>query len=631
MLELNKKRLNQLGRDCLGKEHYKNLRRFFEKVWENADQYNYCVFLTRRCFNLHELFLQTFNKSNSLSDKHLLSENALILTGEKIANSYVKHGKIPNILIVDDILVHGRTLALFLYKLEQKIYLELERLGARRELLELLHINFIHAIDIRVYLENQESILLEIGYQWRIDSQKCVPRCEWHELSQGISLLISLSDVENTSFVLSLAKNDEVQFSHHFLWRKVRWVYREKNSTFYYRILQTDSLKNIILSVRIRELVEGASYVPFVFTGEPINYYGMLFDFKKLLKVIKDKTVFKPLCKILNQDDLEQQYQLIQLLFSIVTLYWFSLEVVGVSLNDLKNLGKFCDVKKIFRNFSYDKKFREALINIFREDEFMQNCIDFLPKWFNGISAQQYDFYSNLEPEINEQMLALNRKLENQVYEEGLKSEKFAYLIGKLGRAYSPTKDEIMSNSLEEFLEKDFLKELPLYPCLSCLLMLADAGVVSLKPRRRQCNNLFSDSEWYFQSLRAGEQALFCKPRQLALYIPAMLLIEYKCLSSGKERVIRRIGEFKQFLENTDIQFPEKIPKLEEFATEWYKIGGTINDWLIPLLFDADGRAVFAPGKNRKEYFEHLRLIQNKIWESCKEFLKKNKIAGHFI
>lgn len=173
---MDKERLNNLGQYWLGEEIYQGLRRFFQHIWEETGENDYCIFLARRCYNLHELFLSTFGKKDYSRGKYALSNNAILLKGRELAFQYFINNKLPSIMIVDDVLIHGRSLTFFLYRLEQKIRSELIVLGASQEQLSRLYLALVHAVKIRVYFENSDKILLNEVYRGRMESSKCVTR-----------------------------------------------------------------------------------------------------------------------------------------------------------------------------------------------------------------------------------------------------------------------------------------------------------------------------------------------------------------------------------------------------------------------------------------------------------------------
>ena len=541
---MEKERLNRLGQGCMGEEHYQGLCRFFEDIWNEAANSDYCVFLARRCYNLHELFFATFGKRTYVPCKKALSDNALLLKGKEFARVYYEKGTLPSMLIVDDILIHGRALTAFLYRLERKIRNELLVLGANQDQLRRLYLTLVQSVKIRVYFENDDNILLNENYRGRLKSCNRVPRKIWHRFSQGVSQMLAFSDVANTSFVLStegaLEWGDAPVSDK---WTVLPWLLWT-GSTFYYHALPVGPSRYIIFSSRIREprTRVGTRWIPFLFTGE-----ARVLDVSRELCSLMEATIEKgsvaPFQEIILQKEVEiQKAQLVQLILSCVALYWFCRENVNLSSSEAGNLGYICDIEKISRNFSATRNFSEALKNLFNEETFMEQCYALLPKWFRGIHVQSdRPFYSS--EQSKRKYFDLNRMMEEAMYQEGLQSERFAFLIGKTGRAYSPVHDNLPPSSVEAFVNQDGICEFPLYHCLSSLMMLADSGVTSLKPQLWQ-------EKMDFQALRAGEQALFCKPRQLAIYMPSLVRIEDEYLLFGTDWVIRRIQAFQEFLKD---------------------------------------------------------------------------------
>lgn len=618
---VKKERLDALGRTWLGEYHYSGMRHFFKQVWKEAEQYDYCVFLARRCYNLNELFFSVFGKTKNISRRKALSNNALLLEGKTIAKSYIKHEVFPRILIVDDVLIHGRSLTFFLYRLEKKIRNELKAMGADPVLICRLHSEIVQAVQIRVYLEHDENILLSEDYIWRLKSSERVPRRVWHDFSQGVSQLLVLSDVANTSFVLSTEGSLEWgNCSEKTVWDKVQWNLRERRNLFYYHSLPVDSFGNIIFAVRVREPKErvGTRWIPFVFTGG-LRCFDVSVSLLDLMKETIDAEIFAPFEKIFLQKKARaQKAQLVQLILSCVVLYYFCKENVDVSYSRFGILGSICDVGKISRNFSAGKRFEIALERIFDDAVFMEECYRRMPAWFRGIPAHRGEFLNEISSTM---ILELNRLMESEMYNAGLKSEQFAFMIAKTGRAYSPILDDLPPLSLEQFVGKERFSSYHLYYCLCCLLMLADSGVTSIKPQIGQ-------GEDVFQALRAGEQALFCKPRQLVLYMPAMIRIEEYYYSFGTDWIVRKIRQFQDFLDKEKVEIPSiersYIFELADFAEGWYKTGSRLEAWNIPLLYSIDGRSTLKKEMPWKDYIVTMRSWQKEILDVCKDFLQQS-------
>lgn len=614
---MDKERLKSLGSIWLGETQYQGLLRFFRNIWKEAERNKYCVFLARRCYNLHELFFSVYGRKIYPLRTKAITENAIILKGKELALFYYEYGKFPRMLIVDDILIHGRSLTGFLYRLEKKIRRELILLGADQSQLDKLYISLMSSISIRVYLESNEIILLNENYRGRLKSVERVDRKAWHSFSQGVSHILDISDVANTSFVLStegtLEWGDEFPNKD---WTRFAWNLRRKKNTFYYHSLPTGDLGYIVFSVHIREprTQAGTRWIPFLFTGEP-RVHDVAGELSYLMEEMIDRHYTKQFQEIFHQDELAiQQLQLVQLILSVVVFYKFCKDNIDLTSSEISRMGNMFDIDKISRNFSTNTKFSKAIKHLFKEKEFVETCYEMLPYWFYGLRAQEDRILFNPVCSAEDE-LHLNRITEEKMYQEGLKSEQFAFLIGNDRRAYSPIFDDFSSPTVADFVNQNVFQEFPMYYCLSSLLMLSDSGVTSIKPHGHQG---FTE----FQVLRAGEQALFCKPRQLALYMPSLILIESVYHSFGNDWVIRQVEEFQDFIKDCYLPLREQVPNLCEFVDGWYKTGASLDAWRIPLLYSIDGKEVFARELTRNMYIAEMRELQRTIFHKCKEFLK---------
>ena len=89
-------------------EDFDNLTQFFQNVWMSNASYK--VFMARRAFNLNYAFMDMMKAKYRSEYKidNIMSNTALLLCAEEIADYYVITKCFPDILIIDDLLLHGR-------------------------------------------------------------------------------------------------------------------------------------------------------------------------------------------------------------------------------------------------------------------------------------------------------------------------------------------------------------------------------------------------------------------------------------------------------------------------------------------------------------------------------------------
>lgn len=123
-LRLNVDKRNELKeytQDVLGKNYYNLTLDFFKSIWETSARYK--VFMSGRCLNLMYTFYQIeYSNLSENVGKTIYSDTALLANAKEIAADYKKYNFFSRIIIVDDILVHGRTISVLLQSL-QNLYM----------------------------------------------------------------------------------------------------------------------------------------------------------------------------------------------------------------------------------------------------------------------------------------------------------------------------------------------------------------------------------------------------------------------------------------------------------------------------------------------------------------------------
>lgn len=186
----------------MGKESFTLCKMFFESVWNSGAPYK--VFMARRCMNLMYLFYRGFVERNSEElEKTFFTDQALLSNVREIAGIYEEMGFIPRILLMDEILLHGRTINEFVEKLIKGICRCLNEDGfeySRRE----VESEVFASVRIRVIMQSSKGILLDRKLWGLLRSEKICDLEKLHQFSSRVSQVIADGMVTNTSFVPSL-------------------------------------------------------------------------------------------------------------------------------------------------------------------------------------------------------------------------------------------------------------------------------------------------------------------------------------------------------------------------------------------------------------------------------------------
>ena len=88
--------------------------------------WDFVVFIVRRAYLVAQIVSQIIRKKMEEESKALFLTDAAILSrSRELALFYLQHHRLPNILICEDCLVHGRNINFFLIKLCNEIWEEL--------------------------------------------------------------------------------------------------------------------------------------------------------------------------------------------------------------------------------------------------------------------------------------------------------------------------------------------------------------------------------------------------------------------------------------------------------------------------------------------------------------------------
>ena len=157
--------------------------------------------MTQKCSNLVEASLPESNGDRVIFSR-LLTENGLLMKCDDIVDHYLRTGHFPSIALLDDTLVHGRSMNEFLQRL---LDLLAECLRKRGYAVDIEHLQYelCKSLSLFIQVVNDAPFLLKQEYQRSMHFQ-CVGReLEWREFSDNTSRLIHRAEVANTSYVIS--------------------------------------------------------------------------------------------------------------------------------------------------------------------------------------------------------------------------------------------------------------------------------------------------------------------------------------------------------------------------------------------------------------------------------------------
>ncbi len=206
------------------------LARFFLDIFqwcrdmERKGDFPLVVFITRRCHVLSAIFSDIFHhylqlqedgsavpdylaevnlaELEQLEEKYFTTDTNLDALGRQVALYYLETDNLPRVLVADEMLLHGRALNHTLLQFERNVlrYYQ-EGLGCQNSFeLSKLRERLIASLELRVFIQNDEPLLLISRYQRRLQPARiCSPK-EVRHYSQQFSLLVSISKFNNISY-----------------------------------------------------------------------------------------------------------------------------------------------------------------------------------------------------------------------------------------------------------------------------------------------------------------------------------------------------------------------------------------------------------------------------------------------
>ena len=620
------------------RRYYDQLYFFYQRVW--AQPHEYIIFNARRCFNLNYVFWKVYESEAGAvaSADRFLSNNAILLYSQELAREYAVRKRFPSILIVDDLVLHGRGLAKLLSELERLIFAALpvspdemnqdERYYVRRSLAS--------SVDIINFAANNQPLLIEDIYLQKLQSEQWLYTRTIRSLSQRISSFLQKVDVPNTSYAPSCRVSEIPEPPRG--WVSQSWSYRGIKQNMYFKPPMQSKEVNHLPTIRLRRPASSGEQHSVWLTSLPLFGELTADQLSRICQRISgelEPSVFPWLCFILRQEHpllQKQRAQLVTLLLSMGYLLDF---LYGIAESPDFSLIDGSDLDKIAQNFGKASVVLPELRKIAERLELSENLQTILRQSLRGYSAP---FLHNpvLLPSEEADRGAVNASLEYIFYDVGMGSEQAAhraissnqYQPGSRDSGIVPLEDLFLwKKPVLRFDQSGFsARELQK---ISCMLALMDNGLMSMNI---ECAER-SGGSVVGSILKAGELATFSLPRRLHLVIPALALVERDCwrLNLDSQSAVAR---FIQSLPDTARPGPKAVQKKEQavlsflksqggsFVELLYDCGQTLNGWDIDLI-TSDDWAEEGGSCGYLAFIQQEAAGQNFYLELAKQFLSR--------
>ncbi len=554
----------------LGSSNYKLAQNFFDSIWASTARYK--VFLARRCLNLMYTFYRAkYGKLDKKLSSTLYSDGSLFANIPEIADSYLQWGGFPEIIIVDDILIHGRTINNLIDNLINSVYDYIKKKGGKDDRSK-VESALLSVLTIKIMVRTNKPLLLRTQYYQCLKgepdcSDVWIPR-EWRELSLRISQLILENIFYNTSYVLTLHATVDSGINYSLEnaaqkcgFKKFEYTGRFRRNIWVKPLYRSSGEISAFYTLRISQNRVNGNYciVPFVIMADFACDYGWkLFAY--------NKTANNLLSGIVDRDGCERmKAEALYLLLSHNLLLLLQ-ETGGFELkSDMFDIDKINIAFKLGKSNkveSFPKRAAE-LTKPFLNWEEMNSLI------LNATNESQPLFgITNASGESN-----YIRVIENLIAEEGRIMERNAFLEYSKG-IYSPVRTG--KHPITELFSK-LGKRLKIGKKQACelvskLLELMDMGSTAVSTKKS------SDSgrDFIICAYRPGEQSLFILPRRYAQDLPVLREMEKNCCSNLN-------GIYKR-IETLYKDTPGYAEELKDFVAGLYDSGQRLIDWDINML-----------------------------------------------
>lgn len=562
---------------------YIDLCLFFEDIFSMGDMYRFVVLIARRCSNLAELFFRVLRGADGgRFPSNFITDSAMLSMVSRLAETYRWSGRFPPILVVEDIVIYGKTVTAFLEDLEELLFRELEPDGYARE--EVVA-GLLRAVKIRAFARNSQPLLLASRYQPNFQVMKMMEPMQWRDLSNRISRLLLVNGQVNSSFVsgAKLARKD-VSWSalREAGFFRAQTTYDAFPETLYCRAVSSTGGWSVIYTVRTfpSSVDGGLVAAPFVFLPN-MDETQLDCVIHQVLFWLKPQLGFTPLDEGGSWEGCGR----------------IKLEALTLILS-LSLMQEFCSVSKNKPNYNGQIKLQMNYGTALNKEA--ETFIDsLLAPGTRLLSMGQMDrliFNSFGMVHVREQLFdnwlgdkedcrgndGLKWQIEDLVYETGINCYTQSYWQTQMYQEWEPKEGAETSDyyttvsSLLEKLHNICRDEYPFAQALGWMFQMTDAGILSIAARSIARNG---QERVVVQCVKTGEQSQFIMPKRLREFIPVLLMQQQHARTWNRSFY----DEFYKFAQVNE-DFYARRRELLQFLDDLDRSGQNLKDWDFDLV-----------------------------------------------
>ena len=529
--------------------------------------------------NNEEMFRKNhINEFKKISSNHFVTSSNLLYSSKEIGNKYDIDGIFPKILIIDDIVIHGRSLNQFLLSFEENVFKSSKKIS----------MNVItNSIIMKAFIRNKKPLLLYARYQNSLFISEELNKSDWKTYYKRASDLIAFSNRGNTERSLSFAikSSDEEPsgtISSNDFKEVVTDMQNKKEYNFVWMYPNENSPK-MIATIRFKQ-----SYIKenkYVWVCTPCILFGNtnLKNAEKLNEIIP----FDYLMEDINryQDSYERITDIIYLLLNLLILKKFFNELI-LSNDDPIYLENYVDYELLLRSYKDVLNINEITNHTLKGsfELFIHQKYDesILMKYISMYTSEMDCIWNNLDDCLYEQRDICSaetlKNVEDLIYRASILTEKNSYersissmvfnekVLSEWG--YECSISSFFSFYIYDIRSKGY--KINIYDAVALFTQAIDLGIINLKSDFR--------NDEITTLIRATEYALFIKAIRYRNY-NFILEKVIKTFGDSWVDVNRKLGRFEdEFTKKYSLQTCVSADDLTTFLKDISSIGQTIDE-----------------------------------------------------
>ena len=506
------------------KEWYKSI------IHSDSD---FVVFMVRRCYLVALLLEQlTGIRMDENGRTRYLTDGAIFLHTGEIANDYLATGRMPRILIVDDLLIHGRSINHLVRVLEEELFREMKishylQMTNEDEAQYIVHRDLSRAIGISIFERASGQSVLDRSIRNRVRYFKGADAPKWRGFSNSVSALILASGIPNAAYVYT----EEISGLQFERLPKKDFIYTEYQNTNEYTKVYSYHDGNTIKAIGTIRVVKHKfsnkyRVIPFVFMPSMDDYEETL-----LFERLRNKV---SACSVYYDEIISWRERFGRRTFN----EYISLILSSALLNSFNDFYSITyqrspfEVAKLARNYygeSHDFEFYCRLISDSVEStrlsdyelqDILVHTIGYHEETSMGLirySQEQERWWQDDEERLKKEIedLFYRMGINEEIQAAGLKRNDHMQSSKRYARNLFKSYD-IIWFIYTELCSKHTMPTLQLVVAL--MLQFMDAGILAIS----SYPSVDFKVEGFMQFAKAGEQSLFIRPIRNYRYLPML-------------------------------------------------------------------------------------------------------------